>query len=250
MSYYQRPKLVQNALNSILKANEHHSNWELGFLDDNSKIPGRPIVEEILKDHLDKVTFVQSNMTLNQKLDQGLMLGKFANEHIAGSNADIAFILCDDDEITSTYMKGLDEFFTRHSEVLYCYSKVHLYNPLFQDSSSVNNVSGKYNSWNVPINPVNRVDASQVAWRLDCCKVHGAWFQESTQFVPEKPWTKDTDKSFFENLYEKCGDCYPSGLIGQYKGVHDYQLLWHKNVPASSLSKYDQVLQKLGGVEF
>ena len=250
MSYYQRPKLVRNALNSILKANEYHQDWELTFGDDGSKIPGAPIVEEILKDHLDKVTIMNSGMSFEEKLNQGITLGRMANEGIVKSNADIAFILCDDDEIYPTYMKELSSFFETNTDVLYCYSKVHLYNPLLQKSDSVDNVTGKYNQWSGPINPVNKVDSSQVAWRLECCKKFGAWFQDSTLFVPEKPWTKDTDKSFFENLYEKCGDCHPSGLIAQYKGIHDYQLLWHKNVPASSLISYEETIQKLGGVEF
>lgn len=249
-SYYNRPILLRNAMNSILKANEHHEDWELAFGDDNSKIPGRPIVEEILKDHLDKVTFVQSNMSFEDKIDQGLILGKLANKAMKESDADVALMLCDDDELYPTYLKGLSDFFKTNPNILYCYSKLHLYNPLLQKSEDVDNIHGKFNQWNDPIDPVNKVDASQVAWRLSCCKIHGAWFQETTRFVPGKPWTKDTDKSFFENLFTKCGKCYPSGLVGQYKGVHDYQLVWHKNVPAAGLHSYDQMVQELGGVKF
>lgn len=237
-------------MTSILKANEHHHDWHLAFGDDGSKIPGAPIVEEILKDHLNKVTLVQSGMCFDEKIDAGLILGRLANEQMAKTDADIAFILCDDDELVPTYLKELSDFFTNNPEVLYCYSKIHLYNPLVQKSSDVSNVVGKYNQWNTPINPVNRVDASQVAWRLKCCHEHGAWFAGSTKFVPGKPWTKDTDKSFFENLYDRCGPCYPSGIVAQFKGVHDYQLLWHKNVGPQSLRRYDETCKELGGVEF
>jgi len=249
-SYYNRPLLVRNALNSILKANEHYTNWELAFGDDGSKIPGRPIVEEILKDHLDKITFVHSGLEFEDKIQQGLILGKLANEAIQESDADVALILCDDDELVPTYLKGLSEFFQSNPSVLYCYSKIHLYNPFYQKSKDVNNVSGNFNKWDWPINPVNKVDATQVAWRLDCCKEHDAWFQDSTKSVQGKPWTKDTDKSFFENLFNKCGKCHPSGLIGQYKGIHDYQLLWHKDVPPAQLWAYDKMCKELGGVEF
>lgn len=250
MSYYNRPILVKNALNSILKANEQHQNWVLGFGDDGSKIPGRPIVEEALKDHLDKITFVDTGMTFDDKIERGLMLGYFANQVMRESDADVALMLCDDDELHPSYLANLSSYFNSNPEVLYGYCKLYIYNPLMQKSEDVSNMSGRWNVPNTPINPVNKVDASQVAWRLDCCKKHGAWFKESTKCVPGKPWTKDTDKSFFENLYEHCGECHPFGFVGQYKGVHDYQLLWHKDVPAASLYAYEKMCVDLGGVRF
>ena len=251
MSYFNRPLLVRNALNSILKANEHHSNWHLAFGDDGSKIPGRPIVENILHEHLDKVTFVRNNMTFEEKIKEGIVLGKMANEAIAESDADVAFILCDDDELVPMYLKRLSNFFLNHPRILYCYSKVFMYNPLVQKSSDVKRIAvGKFNQPKDPINPVNQVDASQVAWRLSCCKEHGAWFRESTKEVTGKPWTRDTDKGFFQNLYDKCGMCHPTGFAGQFKGIHDHQLLWHKNATTESLWAYDQMCQDLGGVEF
>lgn len=251
LSYYNRPILVRNALRSILAANEYHQNWEIAFGDDGSRIPGRPIVEDVLKEHLNKITFVRTNMTFEDKIRQGLIIGKLANEAMAKSDADIALILCDDDELVPTYLQGLSDFFASNPSILYCYSKVYMYNPTLQSSGEAKKrLTGKFNQWNSPINPVGKVDASQVAWRLSCCKKHGAWFRDDTREVPGKPWTKDTDKSFFENLYSKCGECHPTGLVGQFKGVHDYQLLWHKNVPAASLWAYDQMCQELGGVEF
>jgi len=249
-SYYQRPKLVRNALSSILAANEHHQDWELAFGDDGSIIPGKPIVEEVLKDHLHKIRIVESGMNLEDKLKHGLVLGRMANEAISLSSADVAIILCDDDELHPEYLKNISEFFTLNPSVLYAYSKIHIYNPLFQTSSGVNNLNHKYNQWNVPINPVNKVDASQVSWRLDCCKLNQAWFCDSTNFVTGKPWAKDTDKGFFENLYDKCGECYPTGIVAQYKGIHDYQLLWHKNAGLDQLRRYEDKCCKLGGIEF
>lgn len=237
-------------MESILKAHELHPYWELAFGDDGSQIPGRPIVEDVLKDHLDRITFVHSMMTFDDKIQQGLILGRMANEAMQKSDADLAIILCDDDQLLPTYLRDLSNFFNSHPEILYCYSKVYLYNPLLQNSVDSKNLSGRFNQWDVPIDPINRVDASQVAWRLECCKKYGAWFRESTKEVLGKPWTKDTDKSFFQNLAAKCGLCHPTGFVGQYKGIHDYQLLWHKNVPAASLWAYDQMCQKLAGVSF
>jgi len=223
----------------------------LAFGDDGSLVPGRPIVESILKDHLDQVTFVRNDMDFKTKIQQGLILGEMANKVMAESDADAALILCDDDELVPDYLKNLDSFFTNHPNILHCYSRVYLYNPLVQRSEDVRKVTrGKFNRWKEPIDPVNKVDASQVAWRLKCCKELDAWFKPSTKRGPGKPWNSDTDKSLFENLYAKCGLCYPTGFVGQYKGVHDYQLLWHKNVAAGSLWSYDQICRELGGVVF
>lgn len=252
MVYYNRPLLVKNALNSILRSNELHQNWELLFGDDNSIIPGKPIAEDILKDHLSKITFVNSNLSIEEKLQKGLVLGKFANEAIKRSDADIAITLCDDDELHPKYLFNLNNYFLNNQNILYCYSNVLVFNPIIQKTSDIdeNIIFQRYNKFNEPINPVGKVDSSQVAWRLDCCKKYDAWFADSTKFVNEKPWTRDTDRSLFENLYEKCGLCHPTGFVSQYKGIHDYQLLWHKNVTIESLKIYDKMCRDLAGEKF
>jgi uncharacterized CHY-type Zn-finger protein len=250
MSYYQRPILVRNALQSILKANEHHSDWELVFGDDGSEIPGKPIVEEVLKDHLHKVQCIHTQMSLEDKLNFGLTVGKHANEAIRSSSAEIGIMLCDDDELHPMYLKNLSNFFIANPDTLYAYSKVHIYNPLLQKSEDISGLNCTYNQWRDPINPAGKVDASQVAWRLDCCKKYEAWFSETTKLTEHMPWIKDTDRSFFENLYSKCGLCTPTGFVGQYKGIHDYQLLWHKKACADDLRSYNKMIQQLAGVKF
>jgi hypothetical protein len=250
MAYYNRPILVRNALKSIVEANEYHQNWHLFFGDDGSSIPGKPIVQEILGELTKKVTFVESNLTLEQKLQQGLSIGKYANQAIRDSDADISLILCDDDELVPTYLFNLNDYFLTHSDVLYCYSKVYIYNPILNKNKEVNNGFCKYNKFNESINPVNNLDASQVAWRLECCKKYGAWFAESTKRIEDKPLTSDTDRAFFENLFNKCGLCKPTNFFSQYKGIHDYQLLWHKNAPLDSIKAYDQMCRELAGNKF
>jgi hypothetical protein len=250
MAYYNRPILVRNALNSILKSNKYHQNWHLLFGDDGSKIAGRPIAEEILKDHLSQITFIDSNHTFEDKIKDGLTLGKYANATMRESDADIALMLCDDDELVPDYLSNLNKFFIENPNFLYCYSKIYIYNPLIQKSEESKSVIGKFNKWTGPIEPVNKLDASQVAWRIDCCKLHNAWFGETTKVVEGKPWTSDTDRSLFEQLQKKCGLCYPTNVVGQYKGVHDYQLLWHKDVAAASLYAYDKMCRELSGVAF
>lgn len=252
MSYYNRPILVKNTLNSIIKANEYHQNWQLLFGDDSSKIPGRPIVEEILKEFLHKIIFVNSNTNIEEKLKQGLTLGKFANEAIRNSDADLAIILCDDDELYPNYLFNLNNYFLNNKDILYCYSNLIIFNPILQKSIDLKNkiIINRYNQWQGPINPAGKVDASQVAWRLDCCKKYNAWFAESTKCIKDKPWTKDTDRSFFENLHDKCGLCCPTNFIAQYKGIHEYQLLWHKNTTEEALKKYDEMCRNMSGEKF
>lgn len=97
---------------------------------------------------------------------------------------------------------------------------------------------------------MGKVDASQVAWRLSCCKKHNAWFSESTKLIKNKPWVVDTDRSFFENLFDKCGPCCPTNTFCQFKGIHDYQLLWHKNATEESLIAYDNTCRQLAGEKF
>ena len=73
-TYYNRPKLVRNTLNSILKANVHHQNWKLIFGDDGSPIPGEPIAREILSDHIDQIEFIRKETTLEEKISNGISL--------------------------------------------------------------------------------------------------------------------------------------------------------------------------------
>lgn len=237
-------------MQSILKSHEFYPYWEMVLADDGSKIPARPVAEEILRDHLDRVTFIVNDISFEDKIERGLILGEYGNRAIDQSTADIAIILCDDDELVPTYLRDLASYFETHPEVLYCYSKTHLYNPLIQKSEDVNNIVGKYNQWEGPINPAGKVDGSQVAWRLSCFREYGVRFTTTTKVVPGKPWVVDTDKGIFQSLFEKCGMCYPTGLVSQYKGIHDYQLLWHKNATAESLLEYDKMVKDLGGVRF
>lgn len=197
---------------------------------------------------MDRVTIVNTNMTFEDKIRNGICLGKYCNEYIKKSNADIGIMFCDDDEIHPEYFRKLSEYFSNNPEILYCYSKIKIFNPLFQNSCDVSSLDNKYNKFCDAVVPMNNLDASQVAWRLDCCKKHDAWFADSTNFDKTKPWVKDTDKSFFENLYNKCGLCHPTGFVSQYKGIHDYQLLWHKNVAESGLKSYDEMVKSKAGV--
>lgn len=248
--YYNRPLLVKKMLASIIAADEHHSDWELGILDDNSPHPVEPIIQCMMSGYRDRIRIINSGLTFEDKVEKGIVLGMYANMGIRESDADIGIFLCDDDQLYPTYLRDLSLYFETNPDVLYCYSKIHLFNPLTQESGEVDCLHHKYNQWNVPIDPSGKVDASQVAWRLSCCKEYGAWFEETTKIVDNMPWGKDTDRSFFENLHEKCGPAQPSGLVAQYKGIHEHQLLWHKKTDEVGLRQYYDKVNQLGGEVF
>ena len=236
-------------MNSVLKADEFHQNWEMVFCDDGSKIAGEPIVREVLGDKVSKVSFVNTNMSFDDKLAKGLIVGSIANSSMRNSDADLAIILCDDDELHPQYLKNLSDFFQENQDVDYCYSKIHIYNPLFQDSEAVESLSNTYNQFDGPIDPAGKVDATQVAWRISCFKEKGAMFTDTTKSA-KLPMLNDIDRSFFQSLYKNCGLCHPTGFVAQYKGVHDYQLLWHKSKDENDLRDYNNVCEEKGGVEF
>ena len=250
MPYFNRPKFVRNALGSLLDSHKHHADWELTFCDDGSVFPGRPIVEEMMVDHLDRITIIETRRTVEQKIEEGITIGSHANAAIEASDADVGITLCDDDALCPTYLRDLAGFFETNPEILHCYSKVHTFNPLYQQPSAVNNLENRYNRWKGEVEPAGRLDASQVAWRLDCHRKYGARFPESTTGVEGRPWTKDADRSFFEELAKRCGPSRPTGLVSQYKAIHDFQLLWHKNVGPDELRNYDKICRELAGVVF
>jgi hypothetical protein len=210
LSYFERPKMVRNALASVLRAGELYSNWELAFIDDASPTPGRPVVEEMLQGYLDKVRFYNTNCT-----DEVSIFGSFMNQAIKDSDADLALILCDDDELCVDYLKNLNNYFLCHPSVVVCYSHVYYFDPFRERSSDVVFDSKWLNSYTGVVLLEDNVDASQVAWRTLCNKVRGCWFPS--------PKTRNLDAAFYSQL----GEAPFSGFIGQYKGMHSMQLGQH-----------------------
>jgi len=198
--------MVQNALKSVLRANENYNDWELAFIDDSSFVPGRSICEEILGDHIDKVRFYNTDMTPEEKLKTGGMVGREMNQAIADSDADIAIMLCDDDELHPQYLKKLNEWFSSHDEDV-CFSHVIPYNPIFELSEFVPQKPCEFNHMG-SIEAFAQLDASQVAWRISV----------SARFAENR--TKCLDANFYQQL----GTIPYSGFISQYKGLHVAQL--------------------------
>lgn len=189
-------------------------------------------------------------MTIEDKINQGLIMGNYANKHINESDAEIGIVLCDDDQLHPDYLAKLSDYFEDNPSVNYCYSFINVINPLLQKTVSDNIQQNKYNNHGSSINPVGKLDVSQVAWRLQRCKEDAIWFPETTKIDPNKPWVNDTDKNFFSKLYQQYGECKQTGFLGQFKGIHDYQLVWHKNTDKNGLRSYDKMIGNLAGVKF
>lgn len=220
--------MVENALKSI--ADQNYDDWELAFLDDGSAKVGKPVVEKILVDHLDKVKFYNTNDTMKDKItNSGSRIGMLMNQAIKESDAEAAFMLCDDDALYPEYLRNLHEWFVNYPNRKYCYSDVVLFNPF---TEKPNDASFKtkcitlfYTDFDRYKSPYNRgkdivpvtgtlgiVDASQPAWRTSCNKEDDIWFPY--------PKTCNLDISFLGSMHFKYGICFYSGFYGQYKAIH------------------------------
>lgn len=215
--YYNRPVLVRNTLRSVLQSHVNYNNWELAFIDDSSPVPGKPIAEEILGDHLDRVRFYNSDMTVDEKISTGGMLGRLLNHAIQDSSAEVGIMLCDDDELVPKYLHDLNRFFCKLPRAHACYCHIHQFIPGVEDPRFVSRLENRFNAYTTPINPSHKVDASQIAWRLSVNKERGIWFRENR--------TSSLDSYFFDALRKATGRVRFSGIIGQYKGVSGTALI-------------------------
>lgn len=244
MTYYNRPILVRRALQSILDSHQYHTDWHLAFGDDGSPCPGEPVVREMLAEHPSSITCVNTKNTVEDKLRNGISIGRHANQVILNSDADLIITLSDDDVLVPTYMRDISAYFETHSDVMYAWSKIYLYNPFYESTDQVNNLTGKYNDWTGPLNPANKLDASQVAYRVSCFKKHGVRYPEST-LENDGPAIKNLDASVYEEMHEKFGLAPETGLVSQYKGIHDHQLVWHKQDLPNYIKKIDRLAGKI-----
>lgn len=217
MLYYERPLLVVEALKSILRANVNYNNWHLAFHDDASTTPGEPIVRNILPaELLDKVTFYKTVATKKQKDASGGMLGHIMNQMIKDSDSELALILCDDDILHNNYLYNLNCFFNDNQKEHACYSHVVVFDPNKETWENATNTKNPLNYYTTPINPENKLDACQVAWKTSLNKIENIWFPY--------PCRKNHDAVFYRTMYEKIGPISFSGFVSQYKAIHEDQL--------------------------
>lgn len=219
--YFERYKLVRNALNSIKELN--YDNWELAFIDDGSKdYPGQPIVEEILREHMSKIRFYNTGDSIEDKYKNlGSRHGLFMNQAILESDADIGFTLCDDDAVTKDFLIGLNSYFSNNPTKMWGYSHVITFDPTSQDYHAIQDTNNWYNRFTNPIRPSCAIDSSQVAWRTSCFKQDGIRWNY--------PQTGGLDSNFFEDMYHKYGNCEFMHCVGQYKGCFPDQMTYRSD---------------------
>lgn len=223
--------MVQHALQSI--RNLQSDNWHLAFIDDGSRKPGRPIVEQILPDKLDQISFYNTEDTIDAKIRQGgSKIGLIMNE-VTQIHADpehpqyceMAVMLCDDDALYPDYLINLSQWAQDNPDSHYTYSHVILFDPETEDPQQLPEtpiVRSEYgrdikfdrrrNKFNKTqeLYPEAKLDASQVAWRTYCSK--------KAHFPT--PRTCHLDSGFYKQLGTYYGRVRFSGFFSQYKGMH------------------------------
>jgi glycosyltransferase involved in cell wall biosynthesis len=220
--YFDRPKMVRNALNSIRDLDTDQ--WELSFIDDGSRIPGRPIVEEILKDHLDKIRFYHIDDTIEQKIAQGHSRhGAFMNQGILESAADFGLIVCDDDALTSDGVRRLIQYYEKNPTVKYSYSHMVPFNPMVEKPGKhLGNRPHWLNKNRGKINPSCKVNSGQVSYRLSCFKDDGIRYLTNL--------TGALDSHLYSDLYAKYGPAPFNNVVVIY--IADFPDQMGKRGPA------------------
>lgn len=221
--YYERPDYLRNVLQSV--KNSSHNNWELCVIDDGCISPAYDLINEVFsiderKKH--KITYIQTfDEQKNKESRGGSQFGEYANCVIKNSDADIVFMLCDDDMVKPDYMQRLNEFYLNSPGTKYSYSHLEFYDPSRGLPSETNIVSDHYTRYLVsstnPINPSRNVDSSQVSWR------RLNWMEDGISFP--SPRTINLDEIVYNYMYVAWGDCPFNGIVGQYKGIHKEQLI-------------------------
>lgn len=213
LAYYERPKIVLNALNSILDIT--YPNFRVTFIDDGSIIKGEPIAREVCSSIIDKFDFYYIYNDIPQKIKQGGSIhGKYLNKTIYESDADHIIILCDDDSIYPNFLDNLNEFLNRAENHNKCYF---YHNVVRYDSSTQtykegierNDMTYSTNRWKTPINCNCVVDSSQVTFSKQATIDAGISYPY--------PQTSSLDAALFQKMFDKWGHCEYSGLISQLK---------------------------------
>lgn len=220
LPYYRRPKVVLNALESIKKL--EYDNWHLTFIDDSGDESFR---ETLLSFGLPskKVTYIATLMSDDDKKKfGGSVFGKYMNECIKSSTADILIVLCDDDALRPDYLDNLNIFYSNPKNV-WGYCHVMFYDPYSEPYTSCHATpkTPEIGWWMLNItkcetSPKDRLDSSQVTFRINALR------NKNVQFP--FPRTVNLDSVIFEDMYSKYGECKFTHCVGQIKGWSAKQL--------------------------
>ena len=223
LAYYERPKIVVNALNSILDI--EYPNYEVHFIDDGSVTKGEEIVRNLCNSIIDKFTFHYIDNTLEQKIKQdGSIHGKYLNKAIQESDADHVIILCDDDALYPNFLNNLNEFLNKEENLdkKYFYHNILIYNSLvetYKDGIDKNDMSYFTNQWKEPISCACKVDSTQVTYSREAFVKNGL----SYPF----PQTAGLDAAIYDQMFHHWGPANYTGLISQIKSNNQDNLI-HK----------------------
>lgn len=232
--YYERPKIVLNALNSIL--NIEYENFEVHVIDDGSKFRAEPIVRDVCSSIIDKFEFTYIDDTIDEKkLRGGSNFGKFANEAILNSDADHVIPLCDDDALYPDFLTNLNEVLNKEEnyDKKYFYHHIIIYDSLietYKDGYEKHSKNFHTNEKTHPINCSSSVDSSQVTFS-------SLEFKRNNDVRYPYPQTISLDAHLFQKMYNNWGLAHFSGLISQIKSVNEDNLLNRGNIEIMYLTK-------------
>lgn len=224
MPYFERPNMVLNALNSF--SNIQYDNYEIVIIDDGSiKFPIHSVLKPEHYSKIKNLKLLYSHDNLENKFKRGSIHGKFMNQAIRDSNADIVVMMSDDDAVLSDYFNKLDQYYSNNKDIFYSYCHVIPFDPFLQ-KPSIELLNSTRSFWNTnattflnhhePLNPYCRVDSTQVSWRRECNV-------DKNIFFPEEQ-TKNLDAAFYSQMFQNYGNCCYNGITGVYKGFHIGQL--------------------------
>jgi glycosyltransferase involved in cell wall biosynthesis len=220
--YYKRPKIVLNALDSI--KNSNNKNYKLTLIDDSGTDEFGWFFLNYGFDS-SKIQYVPILMSDEEKIKiGGSLFGKYVNDVIKTSDADVLILICDDDAILPTYLDDLTTFFMNNPSEVWGYSHVKFYNPnhesyLCARESLPEELLIGHTNLNLHtdrINPHWTVDSSQVVFKIEALR-------EKNVLYPY-PKTIALDADIFMSTYNVYGSCSFTGVFGQCKGWFDEQL--------------------------
>lgn len=219
--YYDRPNLVKIFLQSLKE--QTYKNWELVFIDDSEQpLPGFKSLTDIFGtlESLKKIKYITTQDTQTQKEERGgSLIGKFANEAMLESKADIAIIGCDDDALLPTYFEKLNAFYKSRPFTSYSYCDAVVFNPLVDNWRDKLGEPASEHFINTNHNPHcmgNSKDSSQGSWRLDIIRTKYVRFPH--------PLTACLDYHMWMALYQVCGMGVFNGITGVLKAYWPKQL--------------------------
>lgn len=217
--YYDRHNLVHNALDSIRHL--QYDNYVVYAIDDGSEVALKPIVEMHYADINDKFIHIRIDDSIAQKEKQGgTRIGNYINKAMAEASADFVVILCDDDALVPEYFGHLDKWFTKHSEVVHCYSHIIDFNPLAQRVDVQLPVRSNLNYLGA-VSGVgdNKLVISQIAWRPFSLTMERIYFPKNSGHGGRTMMSW-----FISALYQAFGDFQYTGFRSQFRGCFDGQL--------------------------